>query len=637
MTGPVASCPSCGSPIRFQWSGAVQTVCGTCKSIVVRHGVDLEKVGVVSEPPPVTSRIQLGTEGRYRGRAFSVIGRIAYGWERGAWSEWHLAFGDGSSGWLSDAQDEYAVTFAVSDPVELPQAGKLAPGQEITLLNADPPYRVTTITRARYAGVEGELPFEYWGKEETPFVDLRSGEGRLATIDYSETPPLLFAGEVVPFGALEFKNLRDPRQKSAEGTRTLNCPNCGGTVTLQLPGESVNAVCQYCQSVLEVGASAGLKVLQSFAERVKVKPYIPIGARGRLHGADWDVLGFQQRTIRVEGVSYSWREYLLHNPERGFRYLSEYNGHWNDITVLTTPATETPVGGKPGAKVNGRTFRHFQRSAAETTFVLGEFPWQVRVGDVAQVDDYVDPPLLLSRERTADEESWSLGEYAYGARLWEAFKLEGRPPFPRGTFANQPSPHAGAGRLWSTFLLLFAVLVAIFFWRAATGGQNVLASSQAFDPAVEENNVFVTEPFTVSGRASAMKVELRTDVNNSWGAFDLALVDERSGTSRELSEDVGYYHGVEDGESWSEGSRSTSVRLGGVPAGTYRLVVAPQGEGAFTYDVRVIRDPPGGFMFLAALFLLVLPPLYVSLMSASFEHQRWLESDYPPETGDDDE
>jgi hypothetical protein len=53
--------------------------------------------------------------------------------------------------------------------------------------------------------------------------------------------------------------------------------------------------------------------------------------------------------------------------------------------------------------------------------------------------------------------------------------------------------------------------------------------------------------------------------------------------------------------------------------------------------VRVIRDPPSMFMYLAAFFLLVLPPVYVSLMSASFEHQRWLESDYPPTTGDDDE
>jgi hypothetical protein len=637
MTGPVANCPSCASPIQFQWSGAVQTVCGTCKSIVVRHGVDLEKVGVVSEPPPVTSRIQLGTEGRYRGRAFSVIGRIAYGWERGAWSEWHLAFGDGSSGWLSDAQDEYAVTFAVTGAAPLPQAGALAPGQEITLVDEAPPYRVTTITRARYAGVEGELPFEYWGKEETPFVDLRSGEGRLATLDYSETPPLLFAGEVVPFGALEFKNLRDPRQKTAEGTRTLNCPNCGGTVTLQRPGESVNAVCQYCQSVLEVGASAGLKVLQRFAERVKVKPYIPIGSRGRLHGADWDVLGFQQRTIRVEGVSYSWREYLLHNPERGFRYLSEYNGHWNDITVLSTPPKVKTEAGRPVATVHGQTFRHFQRAAAETTFVLGEFPWQVRVGDKAKVNDFVSPPLLLSRENTNDEETWSLGEYTPGQRLWEAFKLEGRPPFPRGTFANQPSPHTGAGRMWQTFGLLFALFVVFFAYRIGSGMKEVTNTGvQLFDPGVEQSNIYVSEPFRLPGRTSAVELRIDTNVQNTWAAFDLSLVNEQSGEARQVSDDVAYYYGVEGGERWSEGDTNTSVRMGGVPGGTYRLVVAPQAERDVAWSVSVTRDPPGAFTFLLALVLLIAPPLYLAAMSSHFEQQRWMESDYPPQSGDDD-
>lgn len=637
MTGPVANCPSCGSPVRFQWAGAVQTVCGTCKSILVRHDVDLRKVGLVSEPPPATSRVQIGTEGRYRGKPFAVVGRIAYAWERGAWSEWHLAFSDGRSGWLSDAQDEYAVTFAVPGAAGLPPAGTLQPGQELPIPGAPSPYRVATITTARYAGVEGELPFEYWGKEETPFVDLRSAEGRLATIDYSESPPLLFTGETVPFGALELRNLRDPRARTVEGTRTLNCPNCGGTVTLHRPAESVNAICQYCQSVLEVGASAGLTVLQSFADRVKVKPHVPMGARGRLHGADWDALGFQQRTIRVEGVSYSWREYLLHNPERGFRYLSEYNGHWNDITVLTTPGVETPIRGKRGAKVNGRGFRHFQHAKAETTFVLGEFPWQVRVGDTALVDDYVDPPLLLSRERTQDEETWSLGEYTSGQRIWEAFKLEGHPPAARGTFANQPSPHTGGRGMWRTFLLLFVVFVVYFFWRIGSGMVEVTRSgAQTFEPGAEQSSIYVSEPFTLDGRPSAVELDIDTNVDNSWGAFDVSLVDEQSGEAREVSGDVGYYHGVEGGESWSEGSSNTSMRLGGVPAGRYRLVVSPQGERPFGYWVKVTRDPPSGLMFLLALILLAAPPLWASARSAAFEHQRWMESDYPPESGDDD-
>ena len=56
---------------------------------------------------------------------------------------------------------------------------------------------VTSITRAHYAGVEGELPFEYWGKQDVIFADMRSADAHFATLDYSENPPLLFLGEAV--------------------------------------------------------------------------------------------------------------------------------------------------------------------------------------------------------------------------------------------------------------------------------------------------------------------------------------------------------------------------------------------------------------------------------------------------------
>jgi len=56
--------------------------------------------------------------------------------------------------------------------------------------------------------VEGELPFEYWDKDTVLFADLRSVDGRFATIDYSETQPLLFLGESVEFDSLQLKNLR---------------------------------------------------------------------------------------------------------------------------------------------------------------------------------------------------------------------------------------------------------------------------------------------------------------------------------------------------------------------------------------------------------------------------------------------
>jgi len=201
-----SNCPQCGAPVEFKFSQAVQTTCPYCRSIIVRHDVNLEKVAEMSDIPQDASPIQLTTEGIYNNKAFYVAGRIVYEWHGGGWNEWHLAFQDGTSGWLSDAQAEYAVSFPVKNPVALPPAHNIVRGQNVRIQNID--MTVTTVTKARYAGTEGELPFEYWDKTELTFVDLRSPSSHFATIDYSEDPPLLFHGEMVDFDSLKLRNLR---------------------------------------------------------------------------------------------------------------------------------------------------------------------------------------------------------------------------------------------------------------------------------------------------------------------------------------------------------------------------------------------------------------------------------------------
>lgn len=206
MSTRTGNCPNCGAGIEFLWSAAVQTTCPFCKTILVRHDVNLEKVGVVGDLPPDCSPIQIGTEGIFQKKGFVVVGRILYEYERGNWNEWHLMFNDGSSGWLADAQLEYAVSFLRKEPEALPPASQLEVGRSFQWFGAS--YEVTTITQANYVGVEGELPFQYWDKTVVPFADLRSGDARFATIDYSEQTPLLFVGQSVEFPELQFKNVR---------------------------------------------------------------------------------------------------------------------------------------------------------------------------------------------------------------------------------------------------------------------------------------------------------------------------------------------------------------------------------------------------------------------------------------------
>jgi len=205
MTSRTARCPNCGAPIDFKWSSSVQTVCEYCRSVVVRTDVDLKTVGTVADLPVNASPIQLATEGRYGDKPFVVAGRIVYRYEQGSWNEWRIVLEGGRDGWLSDAQNAFAVSFRVEHP-NLPTSAQAPLGQSFTWNGTR--FTVVSRTRAHYAGVEGELPFEYWDKTDVDFIDLRSTHVDFATLDYSDPAPVLYIGRAVDIDELNLRNLR---------------------------------------------------------------------------------------------------------------------------------------------------------------------------------------------------------------------------------------------------------------------------------------------------------------------------------------------------------------------------------------------------------------------------------------------
>ncbi|MFN8550968.1 MAG: hypothetical protein U0103_05715 [Candidatus Obscuribacterales bacterium] len=59
------SCPSCGANVDFKSKASLYAVCSFCKSSLVRHDVDLEKIGTVSDLVDDLSPIQIGTTGTF--------------------------------------------------------------------------------------------------------------------------------------------------------------------------------------------------------------------------------------------------------------------------------------------------------------------------------------------------------------------------------------------------------------------------------------------------------------------------------------------------------------------------------------------------------------------------------------------
>ncbi len=310
-----------------------------------------------------------------------------------------------------------------------------------------------------------------------------------------------------------------------------------------------------------------------------------------------------------------------------------------DRTFLNSPGSS--------AGYLGEGYKHFQTADANTDFVLGEFPWQVRIGEHAVVTDFVHPPRILSSEKMDNEVTWSIGEYMYGREIWECFKLPGSPPEPMGVFANQPSPVTtnvtGIWVAFGAFAVFLLVLMAAFDMRAKK--EPVLQQTYQYNRAdVKGEPSFVSDEFALGGGTSTVQVKTYAPVNNHWIYLNYALINLDTGQAWDFGREVSYYYGYDSDGSWTEGRQSDSVVIPSVPAGRYYLRIEPEVDPSLPsipYSVSLIRDVPVFGIYGIAFLALLLPALVISWRAYTFERSRWSESDHPPmqlssSSGDDE-
>ena len=199
-------CPSCGAMVPFRSSISLLSVCPFCRSLVQRKDLVLEDLGKVAQLQTDGTPLQVGARGKYRGSPFEMVGRVQLRMPVGFWNEWAIIFADGRQGWLGEAQGTYAVSFLVE--AKVPHFSALKLGMKVAI--GETSYRVRELVKARYVAAEGELPYKppLGTSDEVPSADLIAPGGAFATLDYSETPPVVFAGFYQEFDALEFEGLR---------------------------------------------------------------------------------------------------------------------------------------------------------------------------------------------------------------------------------------------------------------------------------------------------------------------------------------------------------------------------------------------------------------------------------------------
>ncbi|PKA17242.1 DUF4178 domain-containing protein [Leptospira haakeii] len=648
------SCPNCGAPVPIINKASVYAVCSSCKTLSLKKDVNLEKIGTAGELADDHSIIQLGTQGNYNGTPFRVIGRIQLKFELGFWNEWHLMEGDGSSAWLGEAQGSYYYTKlnvgvqtdkiptleGEEDPIVIASGRRerITPGDSFYLGEN---WTLKEIMKATCIGGEGELPIGFQTGYEAVLLDLASEDGMFGTLDYSESPALLFSGN---FSALEELNLTGLRQEEVAYNQTqvpaksIECKGCGASLNQFSPDFSKSLACEYCGSVMDT-ESDDLKIIAKFDQVSRDNVLLPLGTPIKLPNfPESKVIGVLRKSTEVDDETYTWTDYLL-RYKGGYAWLNENGDNW----TYFEPLPGVPKWA-PGLKrvFQKRSYKWFANSDANTDFALGEFYWKVSAGEKAQLEDFISPPYMISSERTDKELFWSKGVFIPFDTMKSAIPLDTasklRKPEIVGVCEPNPFKNRLKRNLWTA-----VALTAVFFVFQVYGcikAKNQVVYQGKFKyvqtsvpntdigSANFRDNSFVTDVFELKGE-STENVEIQIEapnLDNKYLFFSAVLINEDTDTAYDTSIETSYYHGVDDGESWSEGSKSDSKSLAEIPPGRYYLRLEsqsdfPVGWGS-EYSVKVIRDvmSPAPF-FLFSIFLW-LPLIYTFFRSYSFESKR---------------
>jgi len=343
----------------------------------------------------------------------------------------------------------------------------------------------------------------------------------------------------------------------AGGIKTFSCPSCGGTVGIRAVGTSITAVCQSCGSIIDV-ANDNYSIIAKAAVEVR-KSLIPLGARGALFGAEWEVIGYSEHCDTSE--MYQWREYLLFNPYQGYRFLTEADGHWNFVKMLRQTVSTTF--GKQLLTFNGHNYRIFERGGAKVQYVMGEFYWRVKLGDTIKVADYVAPPFILSMEESEEDIVWSQGIYIDREEIRQAFKLESGMPTQQGIAPNQPCPYKGekVTALVIAFVILLVAMQSFIVTHSANQG---VYHRTVEAPAIYKGQLLLSDPVTIPDGDKNVQIWAHSPVSNNWVELDVSLVNDATQVSDDVILPIEYYYGYDSDGNWTEGRQSNDVMLSAV-------------------------------------------------------------------------
>ena len=256
-----------------------------------------------------------------------------------------------------------------------------------------------------------------------------------------------------------------------------------------------------------------------------------------------------------------------------------------------------------------------------------------------EVSTYVSNSQTEEQRRAGGEINWSLGTYVTPEQIEKSFNVSGLNR-PSGIAPNQPYLHKWIYKYWLIFLAAALVISALVFVTSGST-REVFSKNVTLQPLpnADGTQVFFSEPFELTGRRN-IRITGESPVQNSWVYLEGDLINEETGLVQSFPIDISYYHGVEDGESWTEGGQKDSAVTSSLPGGKYVLRLEGQWEKwqlPATVSIKVVQNVTSGFNLLLLLGMISILPILMAVYHISFEKRRWSESMFGGGDSDDDD
>lgn len=402
----------------------------------------------------------------------------------------------------------------------------------------------------------------------------------------------------------------------------ITCKKCGTATSIESNFEIKYFGCPNCRSLFEIKEE--LNFVKEFDYK-SINPLLEIGKKGIIDGVEYEIISM---LIKKFHAIHYWREYTLKSKDDNYLYLSESEGHW--ILLEEIPERYDVSRRYKTLTYNEISYDLYENTHCRVDSAYGFFDDKVPDIEI-KIIEYIKPPYMVSIEKLGNVETTYFGRHFTKNEVKKAFnnpKLPGR----YGVGSVQPflfNFHNGILVFCSIAILILVTQLIVNKNRVET---EVLSRNFSF---TEYNNKdFVSESFTLHGASAPLTISINSEVDNSWANAQVALVNEITNEEEYANQDIEYYHGYTDGESWSEGGRNEEFNICGVGEGKYHLVITPQKQPDDTLNdritVKAVWKSPSLWNFFISILIMGIALVIIFFANKNFESRRWENSDFSP-------